>query len=75
MNAAILIEERWKVTGPSGGVVTCAIYSDVAPGVEVRFGYSIDYVLRARRTGTIQRAREIAAIWLGSAIAKGFELA
>ncbi|HEU4692810.1 MAG TPA: hypothetical protein VFS23_30825 [Vicinamibacterales bacterium] len=70
--AAILIEERWKVTGPRGDVITCAVYRDVAPGVEVRVGSSIEHILQIRRTGTIERAREIAAIWLGTAIGKGF---
>jgi hypothetical protein len=33
-----LLEECWRVVGPSGRVITCAVYQVDGPGVEVRAG-------------------------------------
>jgi hypothetical protein len=44
-----LLEERWRVVGPSRRVVTCAIYRPTGPGVEVRAGYTVDHFHCTRR--------------------------
>jgi hypothetical protein len=54
-----LLEERWRVVGPSGRVVTCAVYRPKGPGVEVRAGYAVDHFHCTQRVANAARARLI----------------
>jgi hypothetical protein len=59
------------VSTPSGRIVTCGIYADNAPGVEVRAGFTEEDLLKSQRTAEIGTAREIAEEWKRAVIAKG----
>lgn len=65
-----LVELCWRMSGPSGKVLSCGIYHSAAPGVEVRAGFGTD-LLRSQRTKTIPAAREIAEVWRQEVLAKG----
>src|SRR5687768_7319430 len=66
-----LIEMSWRVRTPSGRVLTCGIYRNAAPGLEVRAGFSEDDLVRSQRTAEISSARELAAEWRLAVLAKG----
>jgi hypothetical protein len=55
-----LLETCWGMKTPSGRIVSCGIYADNAPGLEVRAGFSEEDLLKSRRTAEIGTAREIA---------------
>lgn len=55
-----LLETCWRLRGPSGRVLTCAVYRIAAPGVEVRVGYSDDDVVRTQLVAEIGVARDLA---------------
>jgi hypothetical protein len=67
-----LIEERWRVVGPTGRIITCAVYGVEGPGVEVRAGYSAEEFQRTQRVADLEAARQLAGRWRQAAIAKGF---
>jgi hypothetical protein len=69
--SARLVEICWRLRGPSSKVLECGIYSDAAPGPEVRCGYGEDDLLRSQRTADIGTARDIAEEWRQAVIAKG----
>lgn len=66
-----LLETCWRVRTPSGRVVSCGIYADNAPGLEVRAGFSEEDLLKSQRSAEIGSAREIAAEWKRAVVAKG----
>ena len=60
---ATLIEVCWRIRTPRGKVVTCGVYRDAAPGVDVRTGVDEDDLLRSQRTSggrarSLRRGRE-----------------
>jgi hypothetical protein len=59
------------VRAPSGRIVSCGIYADSAPGLEVRSGFSGADLLKSQRTAEIGTGREIAEEWREAALAKG----
>ena len=65
-------EVCWELRSPSGRVITCAIYRDAAPGIDVRCTFSEDDVVRSQRCAEIGTARELADEWRAGAVAKGF---
>jgi hypothetical protein len=67
-----LLEERWRVVGPSGRVVTCAVYRPKGPGVEVRAGYSVDHFHYTRRVADLRDARLVAEAWRTAVISIGY---
>jgi hypothetical protein len=68
-----VLEVCWRVRTPNNKVVTCGIFRDAAPGVEVRASFSHDdLLLRSERAPEIGTARNIAAAWKAAVIAKGF---
>ena len=69
--SATLIEKAWQLRAPSGRVITCGIYSDAAPGLDVRVGFSEDDLLRSQRAAEIGTARDIAEEWKEAVLAKG----
>ena len=66
-----LVEERWRVLGTSGRVITCAIYCVHGPGLEVRVGYSADDFHMTRRVADLRTARRLADGWRHAALATG----
>jgi hypothetical protein len=66
-----LLEERWRVVGPTGRVVTCAVYRGNGPGVEVRAGYSLHEFHRTQRVSDLTHARVVAQLWRAAVMAKG----
>ena len=36
--SATLLETCWRLRAPSGRVITCGVYRDAAPGLDVRVG-------------------------------------
>ena len=68
-----LVELRWRMRSRQKAtrILSCGIYRDNAPGVEVRCGYSEEHLLRSQRTAEIGSAREIAEAWRQAVIAKG----
>jgi hypothetical protein len=71
-SSSALIETVWRLRAPSGRVLTCGIYRDAAPGLDVRCGFSDEDLVRSQRAAEIGRARELADEWRRAAIAKGF---
>jgi hypothetical protein len=69
--SARLVETCWRLRGPSGKALDCAIYSDAAPGLEVRCGYGEENLLRSQRTAEISSARDLAEAWRQAVLAKG----
>lgn len=67
-----LLEECWRVRGPSQAPILCGIYRDAAPGVDVRCGYSLEHLIRSERCPSMDVARALADRWLTAAIEKGF---
>lgn len=45
---ATLLEVCWHIRTPNGKVVTCAVYRDAAPGLDVRAQFSQDDLLRSQ---------------------------
>jgi hypothetical protein len=73
--APTLLETCWSLTAPSGTrVLTCGIYQDTAPGVELRCGFSIDDVLWSERSADVETARA-KAIELRGRAAKAYGIA
>ena len=70
--APTVVESCWQLRTPRGRVITCAIYRDVAPGFDVRCGFSDDDLLRSQRASALGRARAISEAWKLAAIKKGF---
>ncbi len=68
---ATLVEVSWQLRAPSGRVITCGIYRDSAPGLDVRAQFSDDDLLRSQRAPEIGTARDVAAEWKRAALAKG----
>jgi len=68
-----LAETCWRMRSlqKASRILSCGIYGDNAPGLEVRCGYSDDHLLRSQRTAEIGSAREIAEAWRQAVIAKG----
>ena len=52
-------------------ILSCSIYRDNAPGLEVRAGYREDDFQRSQRTAEIGSARAIAEAWRQAVIATG----
>jgi hypothetical protein len=71
-SAPALLEVCWQLRAPSGRVITCGIYRDAAPGLDVRCGFSEEDLLRSQRSPEIGSARELAETWRHAVIAKGF---
>jgi hypothetical protein len=67
-----LLEERWRVVGPSGRVLTCAVYRVEGPGVELRAGYSADRFHCTRRVAGLRDARAVAESWLAAMASVGY---
>jgi hypothetical protein len=67
-----LLEEQWRIVGPSGRVITCAAYRIDGPGIDVRAGYSPDDVRLIQRVADVTHARVVAQMWRAAIIAKGF---
>jgi hypothetical protein len=65
------LETCWRMRGPSGRILSCAIVRDAASGLDVRAGYAEDDLLWSQRTAEIGTAREIAETWRQAVIAKG----
>jgi hypothetical protein len=61
----------WRIRTPTHKVLTCAIVSDSAPGVEVRAFFLDDDVILSQRMADLGDARELAAKWKRMALAKG----
>jgi hypothetical protein len=70
--APTLLEECWRVVGPSKKPITCGIYVDGGPGVELRAGYAPDDLVRSQRAANVFDARDLAEEWKRAARAKGF---
>jgi len=69
--APVLISECWRLLGPSGKRIVCALYKH-PHGVEVRCGYSLEHLIRSQLAADVDAAQEIAAAWKQAAIEKGF---
>lgn len=52
-------------------MITCGIYRDAAPGLDVRAQFSEDDLLGSQPTPEIGAAREIAEDWKRAVLAKG----
>jgi hypothetical protein len=48
---------------PSGKTLTCGLFGDEWPGVEVRCGYGADDLMRSHRVRTVDDARSVAETW------------
>ena len=70
--ASTLLETCWRLRAPSGRVITCGIYRDAAPWLDVQVGFSDDDLLRSERAAEIRSARELASAWKFGVLAKGF---
>jgi hypothetical protein len=70
----VLIEQCWRVIGPSQRVIVCGIYESVAGRVEVRchWSESFDALIRSEVASDIDIALDVAAAWKQAAIDKGF---
>jgi hypothetical protein len=70
--SATLLETCWRFRSThTGCVISCGIYRDAAPGLEVRCGYSEEDLLRSQRTAEIGTARDFADDWKRAVPAKG----
>jgi hypothetical protein len=67
---AMLIENRWRFTSPSGRILTCGIY-DTAGAFEVRVSYRNESPFYARRSFEIDTARSTARELRLTVVAKG----
>ena len=67
-----LLEECWRVVGPSGRVLTCAIYRVEGPGVELRAGYSVDNFHCTKRVANVRDACAVAETWLTAMASLGY---
>lgn len=69
----VLVEQYWRVLGPSNKPIVCGIYRDAA-GLELRGHYeeSIDALIRSNRVLNIDIARDLAEQWRIAALEKGF---
>lgn len=67
-----LAHTYWRVTGPSGKILTCALYRTAAGFFEVRCGYSLDDVVRSQVVRTHAGGNDVAAIWRLAVLKKGF---
>ena len=71
--APTLLESCWCATGPTGKVLTCAIYrGPVESLVEVRASYPHNALIRSEVARDLAAARAIADAWISAAVAKGF---
>jgi hypothetical protein len=71
--APTLLEVCWRIRTPNNKVVTCAIVSDEAPGLDVRAFFTEDDLLRSHRAAELADAREIAERWkLAVLLKRGF---
>src|SRR5687768_16343165 len=68
--APTLLEECWRLVGPSKNPIACGIYADGGPGVELRVGYSDDDIVRTQRVSDLNAARHLAEQWRFAALAK-----
>ena len=66
-----LITECWRLIGPSGKPIVCALYEHPS-GIEVRCQYSVEHLIRSQLAPHIDIAQDVAAEWRRAAIAKGF---
>jgi hypothetical protein len=67
-----LIEELWRAVGPTGRVITCAVYQIPGPGLELRVGYSGDHFHWTRRVADVATARQLARVWRETTLGQGF---
>jgi hypothetical protein len=67
-----LLEEHWRLVGPSGSILTCGAYRPKGPGVEVRAGYSVDHFHCTQRVANIAVAQALAAIWRTALLSLGY---
>jgi hypothetical protein len=67
-----LLEERWRVAGRSGRVVTCAIDRPTGPDAEVRAGYTVDHFHCTRPVAHVPDARVLADTWRGALLSLGY---
>ena len=70
--APMPIEVCWRIRTPNNKVVTCGIYRDAAPGLEVRAFFGADDLLRSSRVPEIGTARDIAEAWKRAVLERGF---
>lgn len=62
----------WRVAGPSGKPLTCALYAAPAGRVEVRVEYSALDLLRSEVVRTRGAGADLAAVWKLAVLEKGF---
>jgi hypothetical protein len=67
-----LLKICWQVIGPTGRPICCGIYVDDRPGVEVRVGYTLSDIVKARRMADAETAERVAEQWRLTALADGF---
>lgn len=65
-----LVESCWRLRFGTR-LVACGIYSDAAPGLDVRAGFTEDDLLRSERAPDLRTARELAEAWRLEVLAKG----
>ena len=71
-----LIENCWRVIGPSNRPIVCGLYEGAAGRVEVRchYGASVDHLFRSEVVEDFESARDLADEWQRAAVEKGFTL-
>ena len=59
------LETCWRVVeGSTARILTCAVFSVFASGLELRVGYLLEVPLYSERVTDIQAARALAQNWL-----------
>jgi hypothetical protein len=59
------LETCWRVVeGSTARILTCAVFSVFASGLELRVGYLLEVPLHSERVTDIQAARALAQNWL-----------
>lgn len=66
-----LLELSWLMRSVDGRIVSCAIYRNAAPGVEVWCRFPGFRFIHTRRLPNLDDARRQAAAWQEAAIASG----
>lgn len=65
------IELCWRMKGPNGRILECAIFRHAAQGVEVRCGFGEDDLIRSQLAPEIGTARDVAEDWRRAVLANG----
>ena len=68
----IVVEVCWRIRTPNNHVLTCGIFQDAAPGLDVRAFFNADELIRSERAAEIGAARDIAAVWKQAVLERGF---